>query len=83
MFPIDRIHCLTDFKRDTAAFRARLKKSGKPELLTVDGRPDLIVQDAAAYEKVMAGVDQILKLAGLQRKIKALQSRQGKSARRR
>jgi hypothetical protein len=48
---------LTDFKRRTAEFRDRLRKSGQPEVLTVDGRAELVVQDAAAYEKLLADVE--------------------------
>jgi prevent-host-death family protein len=53
MFPARDIHPLTDFKRNTAAFRARLKKTGRPVLLTVDGRADLVVLDAESYERLL------------------------------
>ena len=53
MILLNNIHPLTDFKRNTPKFRARLKKSGQPEVLTVEGRPDLVVQDAASYQKML------------------------------
>lgn len=40
------------FKRDTAKIAARLKRSGKPLTLTVNGKPALVVQDAAAYQRL-------------------------------
>src|SRR3712207_7362838 len=39
---------LSDFTRDAAAAIRRLKETGQPEVLTVDGKPAVVVQDAAA-----------------------------------
>jgi PHD/YefM family antitoxin component YafN of YafNO toxin-antitoxin module len=47
------IDSLTRFKRETPAFVKRLKKSGRPMVLTVNGRAELIVQDAAAYQELL------------------------------
>jgi hypothetical protein len=41
------IHSLSDFKRQTAKFRTRLKKTGNPVVLTINGKAEMIVQDAA------------------------------------
>lgn len=57
MIPLTNVHPLTDFKRHTAAFRTRLRKTGEPAVLTVDGRAALVVQDAAAYERLLAALD--------------------------
>jgi prevent-host-death family protein len=35
-------HALSDFKRKTAEFMARMKKSGHPVILTVNGRASLV-----------------------------------------
>lgn len=40
------IHSLTEFKRNTARFMRRLKKSGHPLVLTISGKAELVVQDA-------------------------------------
>ena len=45
------IHPLTAFKRQTAKFARRLKKSHRPVVLTVEGRARFVVFDAAAYEE--------------------------------
>ncbi|MFO0887994.1 MAG: type II toxin-antitoxin system Phd/YefM family antitoxin [Isosphaeraceae bacterium] len=47
------IHPLTDFKRNTAEFIAQLKRTGEPVVLTVNGRAELVVQDAASYQKLL------------------------------
>ena len=47
------IHSMTDFKRRTSDFVARLKETGRPVVLTTNGRAEVVVQDAAAYQKLL------------------------------
>jgi len=53
----DETETLTSFKRDTARVLDRLKRTGNPVVLTVNGKAEVVVQDAAAYR-------QLLELAG-------------------
>jgi prevent-host-death family protein len=46
------IHSLTNFKNNTNDFICSLKKSGRPAILTVNGKAELVVMDAAAYQKI-------------------------------
>ena len=51
---LDRdIHPLTDFKRNTASFLRQLKESGHPLVLTINGKAELVVQDARSYQKLL------------------------------
>lgn len=45
------IQSLTDFKRHTPEFLDRLKETGRPTILTVNGKAQLVVMDAAAYQE--------------------------------
>ncbi len=47
------IHPLSDFKRRTTEFVRRLHASGRPMLLTLNGRPEVVVLDARSYQKLM------------------------------
>jgi prevent-host-death family protein len=47
------IHSLSDFKRKTAEFTTRMKKSGHPVVLTINGKAELVVQDAASYQRLL------------------------------
>lgn len=47
------IHSLSDFKRKTTTFTARMKKSGHPVVLTINGKAELVVQDAASYQRLL------------------------------
>ena len=53
MLDVRNVYPLDHFKRQTAEFRERLKATGQPEVLTVDGRAELIVQDAVAYQDLV------------------------------
>lgn len=59
MINLRNIHPLDHFKRHTAAFRERLKKTGEPEVLTVDGKAELVVQSAEAYQKLLDKVEEL------------------------
>ena len=52
------IESLTTFKRDTERFRRLLKKNGKPVVLTVNGKAELVVQDAASYQGLLDRLEQ-------------------------
>lgn len=47
------IQSLTTFRRRSGAFMKQLKKSQRPVVLTVKGRAEAIVQDAAAYQRLL------------------------------
>ena len=46
------IQSLTDFKRKTPEYLRRLKETGDPVVLTINGKAELVVQDAASYQKL-------------------------------
>lgn len=52
------IHSLSDFKRRTAEFMTRMKKSRHPLVLTINGRAELVVQDAAGYQRLLELAEQ-------------------------
>ena len=47
------IDSMTNFKRQTAEYLERLHKTGEPVVLTVNGKAQVVVQDAAAYQKLL------------------------------
>ena len=75
MFASKDIHSLTDFQRNTKAHLKKLKASGRPEVLTVNGKAELIVQNAAAYEETLDAI------RGIQRGLDQMKAGRGKPAR--
>lgn len=47
------IDSLSNFKRKTAAFLKRMRSTGHPIVLTVNGKASFVVQDAAAYQRLL------------------------------
>jgi prevent-host-death family protein len=47
------IDSLTNFKRQTAEYLEQLHKTGEPVVLTVNGKAQVVVQDAGAYQKLV------------------------------
>ena len=50
MFRSSSIHTVTEFCRKPAEHIRRLRKHKRPELLTVNGKAAVVVQDAEIYE---------------------------------
>jgi prevent-host-death family protein len=61
------IHSLSHFKRKTADLMKRLKKTGNPLVLTVNGKAEVVVQDAAAYQRLRELADKAEMLEFLHR----------------
>jgi prevent-host-death family protein len=63
MFTMNAIHPVSDFSRKPAEHIKRLKKTGEPEILTVNGKAELVIQDAEAYEKMVNLLTSLEKIA--------------------
>ncbi|TLD71463.1 type II toxin-antitoxin system Phd/YefM family antitoxin [Phragmitibacter flavus] len=57
MIQTQNIHSLTDFQRNTASHLRALRKSGLPEVLTVKGKAELVVQTAEAYQALLSRLE--------------------------
>jgi len=75
MIALEDIRSLTDFQRNTKSHLKRLKATGRPEVLTVNGKAELIVQDAAAYEETLDAI------RGIQRGLDEMAAGKGEPAR--
>lgn len=47
------IDSLTNFKRQTSEYLERLQDTGEPIVLTVNGKSQVVVQDVAAYQRLV------------------------------
>jgi prevent-host-death family protein len=47
------IQPLTTFRNNSVKMMQRLKKTRRPIILTVNGKPEAVVQDAAAYQRLL------------------------------
>jgi PHD/YefM family antitoxin component YafN of YafNO toxin-antitoxin module len=66
MLDTREIHSLTDFLRNHKAHVTRLKKTRVPEVLTVNGKAAVVVQDAASYQLMLERLHHMETLAAIQ-----------------
>src|SRR5208337_1554490 len=53
------IHSLTTFKRNSSGLMKHMKKTGRPLVLTVNGKAEVVVLDAKAYQEVASQLDAV------------------------
>jgi PHD/YefM family antitoxin component YafN of YafNO toxin-antitoxin module len=61
------IHSLTEFKLHTPEFVQQLKETGEPLVLTINGKAELVVQDAVSYQRLLDLADEARVLDGIRR----------------
>lgn len=74
------IHPLTDFKRNTSEFLAQLKRTGEPVVLTINGKAELVVQDAASYQKLLDVADRAAVVEAVRQSLEEMKAGLGRSA---
>ena len=53
------IQSLTTFKRKSSGLMKRMRKTGRPLVLTVKGKAEAVIMDPIAYQKMAEQVDSI------------------------
>jgi PHD/YefM family antitoxin component YafN of YafNO toxin-antitoxin module len=53
------ITSLTDFAKNAKAHIKRLKRTGRPELLTVNGKAEVVIQNASAYQCLLEELEKL------------------------
>lgn len=72
------IRSLSDFKRNTTELLDRIRRTGNPLVLTINGRAKVVVQDAKAYQDLL---DRVETIEALQRGFADVKARRTKPAR--
>jgi prevent-host-death family protein len=53
------IHSLTTFKRNSSGLMRRMKKTGRPLVLTIKGKAEAVLLDASTYQEVADHLDAV------------------------
>ena len=61
------IRSLSDFKRNSREFLERMRETGNPVVLTINGRAEVVVQDAASYQKLLNYIGDMEAREGIKR----------------
>jgi prevent-host-death family protein len=74
------IHSLSTFKRDSAKLMRQMKKTREPVVLTVNGKAELVVQDAESYQKLLEAKDRLETIEEIKRGLDSMKGKRGKPA---
>ena len=79
MLDISRdINSLSNFKRNTPEFPRQLRETGQPVVLTINGKAELIVQDAVSYQKLIELAQRAEELESLRISVEELKAGEGR-----
>jgi prevent-host-death family protein len=56
------IHSFTTFKRNSSDLMKRMKKTGRPLVLTINGKAEAVVLDPITYQQVAEHLDVIARI---------------------
>jgi PHD/YefM family antitoxin component YafN of YafNO toxin-antitoxin module len=77
MIDLREVRSVTEFQRNLKGYLGRLKKKKAPMVLTVNGRAELVVQDAQSYQGMLERLERAETLAAIREGIKQFQQGQG------
>jgi prevent-host-death family protein len=72
------IHSLTDFKRNTPEYLRQLKETGEPVVLTINGKAELVVQDAASYQRLFAIAERLETIEAVKESLASIDRGEGR-----
>jgi len=80
MIHLENICSLSEFQRNTRTILERLKETGHPQVLTVNGKAELVVQDAVSYQRILDKLDRLEAIEGIQRGLESMKQGKGRPA---
>ena len=72
MIDLNELYSLTEFQRNAKEHLERLRRTGQPQVLTVNGKAALVVQDAASYQRLLDEKERLEAMVGIRRGIEAM-----------
>lgn len=67
------IHSLSDFKRKTPEFVKQLERTGKPVILTMNGRAKIVVQGAESYQQMLEVLDRAEAIEAIRKGLESIE----------
>ena len=78
---LSNIYSLSEFQRNTRDHISKLKSSGAPVVLTVNGQAEVVVQSAEAYQKLLDDQSLLESLRSVSRGMEQAKRGEGRSLR--
>lgn len=80
MINLKDVHSLSDFQRNARAYVEHLRETGRPQVLTVHGQAELVVQHADAYQRLLDLAANAAAIVGIQRGLQGMYDGTGEDA---
>lgn len=77
MIDLREVRSVTEFQRNIKDYVGRLKEKKTPLVLTVNGRAELVVQDAESYQLILERLERAETLAAVRRGMEQFDQGQG------
>ena len=78
---LSNIYSLSDFQRNTRDYIAKLKQTGSPAVLTVNGQAEVVVQSAAAYQRLVEDQELLQSMRTISRSLEQAKRGEGRPMR--
>ena len=75
-----KIHSLSEFQRNAPEMVREIKKTGRPLLLGVNGKPKFVLDDVDNYERMLQLIDRLECIEGIRRGLEAFEQGRSKPA---
>ena len=66
------IQPLSTFKRNTNELITQMRNTGHPIVLTINGKAELVVQDAASYQQLLNTIEELETIIGIKKGLEDL-----------
>ena len=63
------IQPLSTFKRNTHELITQMRNTGNPIVLTINGKAELVVQDAASYQQLLNKIEELKAIVGVEKEL--------------
>ncbi|HZP84670.1 MAG TPA: type II toxin-antitoxin system Phd/YefM family antitoxin [Chthonomonadaceae bacterium] len=81
MIDLRDIHSLSDFQRHTKDFLIQIKRNKNPLVLTVNGKAEVVVQDAQSYQQMLERLERAETLVAVREGREEFERGEGRDAR--
>jgi len=78
---LTNIYSLSDFQRNTRDHIEKLKQTGAPAVLTVNGQAEVVVQSAEAYQKLLEDQELLQSMRTISRSLEQAKRGEGRPMR--
>jgi prevent-host-death family protein len=77
MIDLREVRSVTEFQRNVKEYVNRLKEKRSPLVLTVNGRAEIVVQDAESYQELLDRLERAETLAAIRQGLQQFEDGQG------